>query len=71
MVAAAATPLPLASEPQALEKSPCDLAFGDRVWTRAGDAGRVAGFYRTRTPTVLVRLDSGWERQYARDQLTS
>jgi hypothetical protein len=69
MVAVSATPAPVPVEAAPSGPPPCDLAFGDRVWTREGEAGRVAGFYRGATPTVLVRLDSGREHRYAGSEL--
>jgi hypothetical protein len=67
MAAAAATPVFSAVTP-VRDPAP-ELAFGERVRTPEGEAGRVAGFYRTGTPTVLIRLDSGREHQYPRGEL--
>jgi hypothetical protein len=58
MAAAVATPH------EEREGSAGALHYGQRVWTPEGDAGRIAGFYRTETPTVLVRRDSGEDRQF-------
>ncbi len=50
---------------------PCDreLRFGQRVRLPGGGSGRVIGFYRTETPTVLVALPGGATRQVLLDEL--
>ena len=58
---AAATTQP----PQPPDERETRLVLGSRVRSReAGETGRVVGFYVTETPTVLVRLDTGVERQF-------
>jgi hypothetical protein len=43
--------------------SPVELQTGQLVALLDGGRGRIVGFYRSATPTVLVRLDSGECRQ--------
>jgi hypothetical protein len=67
MSAAAAhfpSPLELVAGPPLAVVPDADLEVGGRVRTLAGALGTIIGFYRTESPTVLVRLDEGSQHQF-------
>jgi hypothetical protein len=47
----------------------CQLRFGQSVRLPGGGWGRVVGFYRTETPTVVVALSGGATREVLLDEL--
>ena len=66
-MAAVVTPSPLEQVPDSGPPTP--VLFGEHVRVPGGGTGRVVGFYRTETPTVLVALAGGGTRQVLLDDL--